>query len=381
MENILQYLKWRGDLSFEERRWNEADALICALLGYVEWDGIVLNEPISLPSACQQICQNHTHEDMVQTYAYAPMLADMIPLLRKTVRYQNVQLKRYVSICDRENDIQFAAMTILLPFQAIYLSYRGTDCTILGWKEDLQMMLDTIPSQELALQYLKDSFQDVLIQKRLLGIKYTKSFLPLYLGGHSKGGNLAMYAAICCDEMKEYIHHVYSFDAPGFQEEFYQLHEYDSVIDCIHHYVPASSLIGRIMTHKEKYIILNAYGCGLQQHDAFYWKINGNHFDYTDCFDEESEHNIAYIHDVLLSRTDEEKKDFISLIFTTLDNMKISLITDFSELSFKQTLQGIKELSTMSLEESKIFFDFLKFIYGQIKTVYFPKKKDSIDMK
>lgn len=376
MENILQYLKWRGDLSFEEREWNEVDALICALLGYVEWDRIVLDEPVFLPNACHMICQNHTHEELLQTYAYAPMLADMIPLLQKTVRYQNVQLKRYISIYDQEQDIQFAAITILLPFQALYISYRGTDSTMLGWKEDFQMILDTIPSQKLALQYLKESFQDLFIQKRLLGIKYAKSKLSLYIGGHSKGGNLAMYAAICCDEMKEYIHRVYSFDSPGFQEEFYLHHEYQSIIERIHHYVPTSSLIGRLMTHKEHYIIFKAYGNGLQQHDAFYWKINGDHFDEADCFDEESQRNIEYIHDVLLSRTDEEKKKFISLIFTTLDHMKISLITDFNELSFKQTLKGIKELRGMSLDESKIFFDFLKLIYTQIKTVYFPKKKE-----
>ncbi|WP_028043513.1 Mbeg1-like protein [Candidatus Stoquefichus massiliensis] len=376
MENILQYLKWRGDLSFEERQWNEVDALICALLGYVEWDGIVLDIAVSLQYACQTLCQKDSHEDMVQTYAYAPMIADMIPLLIDAKRYQDVQLQRYISICDQENDIQFAAITILLPFQALYISYRGTDCTLLGWKEDFQMMLDTIPSQKLALQYLKETYQDLVIPKKLLGIQYGKTNKSLYLGCHSKGGNLAMYAAICCDEMKEYINHIYSFDGPGFQETFYQEHEYQSIIKCIHNYVPTSSLIGRIMTHKEKHIILNAYGNGLQQHDAFYWKISQSHFDYALCFDEETQHHIKYIHDVLLSRTDQEKKDFISLIFTILDNMKINLITDFNEITFKQAFQGIKELSTMNFEESKIFFDFLKFIYGQIKTVYFSKKKE-----
>ncbi len=377
IDNLLQYLTWRGDISFKERAFNEIDALACAMIGYIEWDHIVDQTSVTLHEACLKNKQIHSHQELLETYAYSPSLVDFIKIIPQVSRYQDVKLKKYISVLDEDKGSQFAAITIELPDNKLFISFRGTDRTILGWKEDFEMaFLDMIPSQQMAVDYLKHAYDDVIEEKRILGFKYSQKVAQLYIGGHSKGGNLAMYAAICCNEMKEHIQHVYSFDGPGFKEEFYSQHDYQSIMSRITNYVPISSLIGRLMIHKENYIIFNGYDKGLQQHDAFYWKIQTDHFDYVSHFDEESEKTMSYINDVLLSKTDEEKKNFISLIFQILSDIKISHITDFNEISMIQMVKGLKELSSMSIEDSKIFFEFLKLVYLQIKSVYFTKKKE-----
>lgn len=376
MENVLQYLKWRGDLSFKERVFNEIDGLVCALIGYIRWEDIVANDTISLPIACQRYLSMHSEEEMAMTYAYSPMLIDLIKILNKTFRYQDVQLKRYISILDEDKTAQFSAITIELPNQCVYIAYRGTDSTILGWKEDFDMIYqDSIPSHQLAVNYLKEAYYDVIEDKKILGIKYSQSVRTLYLGGHSKGGNLAMYAAICCQDMQKYIKHVYSFDGPGFKDVFYQNHDYASIINRIKNYAPVSSVIGRLMTHKEAYVIFDGYDNCLQQHDAFYWKINGDHFDCVDQFNEDSNQTIDYIDTILLSKTDEEKKTFICLMFKILNDLKINSVSDFAEMTLKQSIQGIKELSTMSQDDAKLFLDLFKFALMQLKSIYFTKKK------
>lgn len=377
MENVLQYLKWRGDILFEERAFNEIDALVFSLMSYIEWDEVVDGKTISLNNACQKYLDIHTEEEMTLTYAYSLQIIDFIKLLPHIPRYQNIQLKRYVSVLDEDKEAQFAAITILLDNKAVFVSYRGTDSSILGWKEDFEMTYqDMIASHQMAVDYLKEAYQDVVKEKKMFGFQYGKNTVDLYLGGHSKGGNLAMYTAICCENMQEYIKQVYSFDGPGFKEEFYLNHDYKSVIERIRNYVPISSIIGRLMTHKEKYVIFNGYDNGLQQHDGFYWKIDSDHFDYVNDFDQESHKTMEYIDSILLSKTDEEKKKFITLIFKILNDLKINNITDFAEITIKQSLKGFKELSTMSSEDGKILLEFLRLVFMQVKSVYFTKKKE-----
>lgn len=381
MDTILKYLKWRGDISFKERSFNEVDALLCALLGYVEWDQIVDKEAVLLKDACKKYYQLYTKEKMLETYAYAPMIASMIEVLQDTPRYNTVTLKKYKAVFDTKKDVQFAAVTITLPDNSIYISYRGTDSSLLGWKEDFEMLYeDTISSQKLALEYLQEVYFDVFAKKNFLVRKFNKR--NIYIGGHSKGANIAMYSAICCKEMQPYISHVYSFDGPGFSKAFYETHEYLGIIERITNFVPVSSIIGRLMEHKEKYVILDGYASGLQQHDGFYWKVNRDNFVKTDSFNMDSEKIHKYIVEVLSSKTKEETKAFITFIFKVLQDMKVNSITDFTDISLKAGIQGIKELSTMNQEERKFFFELSKFAFSQTKSilsVMTNKSKDTIE--
>lgn len=375
MDNLLSYIKWRGDLSFKERSFNEVDSLVCALLSYVEWDDIINGDTsMKLKDACQAYCNKYTKEQMAMTYAYAPMIVSLIEVLQSSVRFAEITVKKYVSVLDEKKVAQFAAVTLEIPYHLVYLSFRGTDSSILGWKEDFEMTYqDIIPSQTLALDYLKHAYVDIVEEKTTLGFKRKRIKSSLYLGGHSKGGNLAMYAALCNEEMKEYITQVHSFDGPGFQSIFFEQYHDATMLEKIVNYVPISSIIGRLLDHQERYVIVDGYESGILQHDGFYWKVNHTSFDKAESFSHDSNRVQKYLSDSLFSKTREERKKFISFLFTVLEDLDINSITDFTEIGLKQGIRGINELMAMSSADRKLLFEMLKIIFSQSKAFLLSK--------
>ncbi len=375
MENILTYLKWRGDLSFSEKAFNEADSLIFALLSYIEWEDIVGETAVSLQEACRNYCTRYDQEHFNKTYSFSPLLSELIHILPTVLRYQEVKLSHYQVMNDKQEEVQFGAICIELPQNIVYVSYRGTDISILGWKEDFDMTyLDVIPSQTLAASYLKEISQVWFKPKKWWHFK-KKTPISLYIGGHSKGGNLAMYAAIYCKELSPWIKGVYSFDGPGFRKTFYEHHDPSFILDRLHHYIPKSSIFGRLLEHQEAATIVKAYGTGLIQHDAFYWEVDTDHFVYAEALCKESDQIKQYLDQVLMNKSDEEKKTFITLLYKMLDEMKVESINDFTVVGFRQWLRGIKELSNMSKDEYKMFYELLKLAFMQSKSFLYDRIK------
>ncbi|NBK97427.1 MAG: DUF2974 domain-containing protein [Erysipelotrichia bacterium] len=375
MENMLSYLHWRNDITFQERAFNEVDALILSQLAYVEWEGIVGSDPITLEKACQKFYVLHDDEDMKKRYSYSVRIPRLIKALQNTQRFKNVKLKNYETVFDEVKEIQYAAITFVLPDGTLFVAYRGTDTSMLGWKEDMKMTyLDEIPSHHLALHYLEHIFDDLSVTTSFFGLRRKMNYPKVYLGGHSKGGNLAMYAGICAKDIHEHIEKIFNFDGPGFRESFYEQHEYQQIINKIVAYLPQSSMIGRLLVHKEKRVIMQAYEKGLSQHDAFCWKAGYDGFVKADHLSEESNQTKQYIEEKLLSKSDEQKKVFIDLVFTMFDKLKINTINDLSELGIKQGVSGIKELSTMSSDERKFFIEVIRFLWLQSKAILFTKK-------
>ncbi|WP_041139472.1 Mbeg1-like protein [Beduini massiliensis] len=367
MENILTYLKWRGDLLFKEKAFNKIDSLIFALLSYIEWGEIIKETSVSLPTACLDYCERYDQEHFNKTYSFSPLLSELIHVLPTVLRYREVKLSRYQVVNDKQKEVQFGALCIELAENIVYVSYRGTDISILGWKEDLDMTyLDVIPSQHLAENYLKEIGHQLFKPKKWW--KFRDKMPDLYIGGHSKGGNLAMYAAICCDELSPWIKGVYSFDGPGFRKIFYEQHNPSFISDRLHHYIPEASIFGRVLEHCQDPTIIKGYSEGLMQHDAFYWEVDKDHFVYKDTLSKESDQIKLYLDQVLINKSDEEKKTFITLLYKMLDEMKIESINDFTAVGFRQWIRGIKELSMMSKEEYKMFYELLKLMFMQSKS-------------
>ena len=375
MENILTYLKWRGDLSFSEKTFNETDSLIFALISYIEWEDIVGETAVSLQEACRNYCERYDQKHFNKTYSFSPSLSELIHILPHVLRYQEVKLSHYRVFNDKQEEVQFGAICIELPQNIVYVSYRGTDISILGWKEDFNMTYqDVIPSQTLAVSYLKEIGKMMFKPKKWWQFK-KKTSPSLYIGGHSKGGNLAMYAAIYCNELSPWIKGVYSFDGPGFRKTFYEHHDPTFIFNRLHHYIPESSIFGRLLEHKEPVTIIKAYGTGLSQHDAFYWKVDTDHFVYADTLSKESDQIKLYLDQVLMNKSDEEKKTFIMLLYKMLDEMKVESINDFTAVGLRQWLRGIKELSMMSKEEYKMFYELLKLAFMQSRAFLYDRIK------
>ena len=260
MSNMFDYLKWRGDILFSQLPPNPVDALIFSTLSYIRFSDIVPDNPrqrISLRSAADALLEERVRvkNDL-----------ELLTAAAGTARFGRVGLSFYQDVFIPEEDTQFAAITYYLEDNTAFLAFRGTDNTLVGWKEDFNMTFqESIPSQRLARDYTL-TFS-------------AASRVPLHLGGHSKGGNLAVYAAAKYDRFtQKRIVTVYNQDGPGFTEQMMTDPGYLNIVPKVRTYVPQSSVFGMLLEHEEPYIIIKSNQIGLMQHDPYSWEVIGGDF-------------------------------------------------------------------------------------------------------
>ena len=270
MANILDYLDWRGDLTLAERGFNEVDNLLMAELCFLDFSGIVpadFSAPVSLPEAMQKYDAARPQETMgVLVPEQIPELGHKMAASR---RFSDLTLCAYVSRTDEETQTQFSALTALLPDKTAYIAFRGTDDTIVGWKEDFNLaFLPVVPAQRMAAEYLAAAAAALPSH-------------PLRVGGHSKGGNLAVYSAVFCGEaVQNQLMRVYNNDGPGFRTSLLGLPEHRRVADKITTILPESSVVGMLLEHEERYEVVRSTQSGLWQHDGFSWQVRGEKFEH-----------------------------------------------------------------------------------------------------
>ena len=202
MSNIIDYIKWRGDLTFSQDPFNEIDNLILSQLVYVELNNIVSDNAahaISLLDASKNFFKQNNEQDLLDHVSMTKNAIFVLKEMAKSNRFKNAKLSRYVNDISEQEQSQFSAITIQLDDNSIYIAFSGTDATLVGWHEDFNMLyLKQTPGQEKALAYL-NAFTDLTI--------------PLRLGGHSKGGNFAIYAGMYCEKsLRDRIIAIYNND-------------------------------------------------------------------------------------------------------------------------------------------------------------------------
>ena len=368
MQGILDYAELRKDITFQERGFNPVDALIFSVLSYVDWEEVVNEAERPLSEACALFLQRREGADFARIFAYSPLIPRLLELLKDSVRYREVTMGDYRNVFDEAQEIQFAAVTMKLPDGALFLSFRGTDSSMIGWKEDMKMTYqESVPAQVLAWEYTRQCAKRHVQTKRFLGRVRRRDLPTLYLGGHSKGGNLAMYAAIRETSLHQQIRKVFNFDGPGFRETFYAHYECSGILSRIVTYLPQGSIIGRLLEHREAAVVIEARESGLSQHDAFCWSVGCDDFILAEGLSEESDKVQDYIQRVLLDRSDEERRRFVDLIFRVMDRLEIRSVSDMSQLGLRQGINGLRELSAMSAEERKFIFDFINFLWQQTR--------------
>lgn len=264
MANVCEYIKWRGDLSLNQSKFNEIDNLILSRFSYFPFDKIIKeNEVVTI----KELSERFNQQDITKLPILWKDDVDLFPLMGKSKRFGEMLATKYMNIIDVEKEKQFSAITVLMPDNTIFVSYRGTDNTIVGWKEDLNMSFKShIASQISAKKYLEIIAQEYPDKK-------------IRIGGHSKGGNIAVYAAtFTTREIKNRIINVYNNDGPGFCEDVIETPEYQEMIEKVHTYIPQSSVIGRLMNHREKYTVVESVQKGIMQHDLYSWQVLGKEF-------------------------------------------------------------------------------------------------------
>ena len=306
MANVFDYLQWRGDLNLEQSEFNEIDNLILSRFSYFPFDNIIKENEVVI---IKELSERFEKTDINPMHILWKDDKEFFPAMGKTERFGNMLATKYVNKIETEQEKQFSAITVLMPDDTIYVSFRGTDNTIVGWKEDFNMSFKShIASQISAKEYLENIAEKFPNKK-------------IRVGGHSKGGNIAIYAsAFAKQEVKDRIINVYNNDGPGFCEDVIKTAEYQEIMPKTHTYIPQSSIIGRLMNHKEKYTIIESTQKGIMQHDLYSWQILGKEFITLPNVTNESEFIDKTIKEWLENVEPAKREQVINVIFEILNS-------------------------------------------------------------
>ena len=267
MANIIDYVRWRGDIPLAQVPLCAVDALVLSYLSYMPFDGMVwdaFDEGISLGDAAIYMAENGLSSScMIESDQEDCQLLEAIA---ESERYATMRVTGYVNHFDEAQEKQFAAVTFIPPTGPAFVAFRGTDSSVVGWKEDFNMSFSAeVPAQKAAAAY-------ALRAARALDGE-------MILGGHSKGGNLAAYAALFAGGgVQSRVQCVYNFDGPGFNETIIASPQFKKLDMRIHTYVPQSSLIGILLWHAESFIVVKSDAGGLFQHNPYTWQVMGGRF-------------------------------------------------------------------------------------------------------
>lgn len=321
MSNILTYIKNYGELSFDKLAFNELDNLIFSQLAYINFTNIVPNqisktEFITVTDASEKYYELHKTLDASIGILIPDEILPMLKLLSKSKRFSKLKLYGYIQEINKEETKQFSSLAIEIKENLYYIAFSGTDDTLTGWKEDFNMQfMSFVPAQKAAEKYL-DKYMKILKGKFILG-------------GHSKGGNLAIYAAAKCFSLrKKNIINIYNNDGPGFNKKMLESSYYKKIEDKIIHFVPESSVVGLLFNHTGKLNIVKSSQVGLLQHDAFSWKTSKTEF--LECKELSNESKLINesLKSWLSQMTLNEQKEFINSLFDILESTEATTLTE-----------------------------------------------------
>lgn len=353
MGNIMDYISWRGDLSFEQSQFNEVDNLILACFSYVNLDGIsavIKQKGIGLKKLTKEFMKLHTMKELEADKSFIRLAPFMMMEMAKSVRFGKCVVRNYVNDIVTEAEQQFAAMEIVLEDGTSYVSFRGTDDTIIGWKEDFNLSTGVVPAQKRAIEYLQK------ISEHTDGM--------LRVGGHSKGGNLAIYGSVMCKSAHEKILEIYSNDGPGFSREFQELPETKEMMPKIIRIIPEYSIIGTLLEHEKEPVIVASSSKGLLQHDAFSWEVQGPALVRRDSLNKTALRFIEILHKWIDGMDTEQKRLLIEDLFATLQASGYENLSEVQSGGLKSLAAMVKRVEKFAPESRGMMQELLTAICG-----------------
>ena len=331
MENIIDYVKEWGKYSLNEKPFNEVDSLVLCQMVYFNYKEFVPGfEESNVPVCIQSIYVHPDRDRILDDYWYRENNKELFASAAQSRRFGNLKMNYYVNIINEETQTQFSAMTYILEDKNAYIAYRGTDATIVGWKEDLNLAFSKpLHSQQLAVEYMD----------RVAGY-IGGSF---YAGGHSKGGNLAVYAAMNCKpETRDSLLKVFNNDGPGFRPEIRQLGHYEAIADRMIKFIPRSSLVGTILEDQDDYELIESKGVGMLQHNAYSWKIEDGAFLRAKSMKSGKILRDAALNEWILSLSDSEIHAFVDTLYDVVAASEASNVFEFGA-DWKKCTQSVFE--------------------------------------
>lgn len=344
MANINDYIEWRGDLPIDRRNpFNEIDSMILARFSYLIFDKINMEEKETIKSISKKMTKFKNNE-----FRYNGD-KELISNLGKSSRFKNMIVTDYIQNNNKEAEKQFSAITIHISEKEMYISYLGTDDSIYGWKEDFNMaFMENIPAQIDGVKYLK-----------AISKKYSRK--KIRVGGHSKGGNIAIFASVSMtNKIQKRIIKIYNYDGPGFSGKILENKKQENIIEKINTYIPQDSVIGRILEHEEKCIVIKSIEKGIFQHDIFSWQVMKDDLIKLENVTKGSELINNTIRNWLEETTIEQRKIFINSIFELIYATSSNTINEISENWIKSLRKIAKTYKELPEDDRKVMHKMLR---------------------
>jgi len=369
MSNINDYINWRGDLSFVRDPVNMIDCLLLAQLSYMRWE--LIWQPGMMTTLANLFPRFDEKEFSITFTAKYDRI--MLPLAAKSRRFGSVLLSDFVYCFDEAAEEQFSAVTFHLPDNSLFIAFRGTDCTLVGWREDFKIACKPeVPAQAHAAEYL------AMIAGRYKG--------RIRIAGHSKGGNLAVYAAATASQaIQDRLLDVCNFDGPGQQPSLFASPGYQR-ISRLHTLVPVSSIIGMLLCHPEKLDIVKSDASSIYQHNPYSWQLCGTSFLTAENRNSDSHYFEKVFEDWLKEISLDERTSFVDTVFDVLASTKartfgsdlfqnliqhpkefLSSISNVNKDSWQNVIKVIRTLASSAVEKG----------FSMSPAVALPKPEDS----
>ena len=347
MPNIIDYIEWRGDLSFENSPINEIDDIIFARFSYLPFKCIELKDIDTIENIAQKM------KDLdIENYLWDDDKV-FLQKIGNCKRFKDIKVSDYVEIFDEAAEKQFAAITLWIQKNQKYISFRGTDSSLVGWKEDINMgFKKDVPSQKEAVKYLNSMAE-----------KYKEK---LIVGGHSKGGNLAVYSAVFCkDSVKNRIERVINADGPGFDKSVILTDNYKKILNKIQTYIPQSSIVGRLLEHEEEYQVVKSIQKGVMQHDVYSWQLLGKNFECLKEVTNGSKFIDKSIKDWFKQIDIKQREQMIDIIFEVINSTQMDTMSDIKAGGISSITTILKSYKMIDAEDKKML---LKTVSALLKT-------------
>lgn len=355
MGNMIDYIKWRGDLLFENNEFNDIDNIILSRLSYLPLEDY----------------NNHFIKDLNLKSNIKKEDLELIKNMAESERFKNIKILNYTSVINADINEQFAAVVLQLTKDLYYISFCGSNDSLISWHENFDMFYKKqISGQITATKYLEDAIK-----------KFNGKFI---VGGHSKGGNLAIYASsFLKSKLQKQIIIIYNNDGPGFSSDFIESAGYNNILNKIKTIVPQTTIVSTFFQRKEKPLIINSINKGVKQHDMYSWSVLGNNF-----IEDEKDNNSKTIEKIFNTwveeTTPEERREFVTILFEMMNATDSKVFKELGINSLKHVDDISKVYKKIDENKKKEMINILKLIFsissstiiGNIKKNFTRKEKD-----
>ncbi len=352
--DILDYIHWRSDLTFDERPFNEVDSLVFCALGYECFDEVLHpDEAIKLNDVAERFFALHDEEDLKKRLSVSVRSYQVLKAMAQTKRYGELIVAGYVNEVDHDLDLQFSALTLINKGKWKAVVFRGTDDTVTGWKEDFSMLYrKEVLAQNKAVAYLNEITQDESLINRLFGK------IDYIVTGHSKGGNLAMYACAHLDEsVQKRILRIDNFDGPGFREEIWESAGMKRCLSKIKTFLPSGSFFGRMFVNQSQKHIICSRKKGLLQHDPYNWQVDVDHFETREVLEESADKAVCELNELIGEHTEQELEEIVESVFTLAETLQMVKLADAIKLDLPRIVKALRELSALDSKTKRVLIE------------------------